>query len=89
MDLPVPQVEAFWHGWADGAARRSGLNDSLRYLNMGGMYNRVYYDFGLSLAERGIVARDAMAYLVERCKEEAYRQGDPTKFDPYDDIRRS
>lgn len=88
-DIPVPAAEAFWHGWADGMSRRCSSDMDDLHSKLGAMYNRKYYRFGLTLGERGVVARDAMAYFVERCKEEAYPQRDPSKFDPYDDIRRS
>lgn len=88
-DIPVPAAEAFWHGWADGMSRRCSSDMADLHSKLGAMYNRKYYRFGLTLGERGVVARDAMAYFVERCKEEAYPQRDPSKFDPYDDIRRS
>lgn len=87
--MPVPKAEAFWHGWADGSTGRATALDVHRYLNVGAVYSREYYDLGLCLGECGVVARDAMAYLVERVKEEAFDNGDRSKYDPYDEIRSS
>lgn len=70
-ELPVNWATAFWLGWGDGYSKRVETKDPLRHLNLGAMFNRAFYDFGLSLGESGVSAGNAMCHLVQLVNDEA------------------
>jgi azurin len=80
MEVPVPYANGFWLGWSDGCSRRVSSADPLRIHNAGAKFNREAYEFGLTLGESGVNARDAMAHFSLVCKNMAMSYEDAQKW---------